>query len=265
MQRVALIDADILVYEAAHMAQDTIEWEPGVESRYADLEDAQGILRRQIDGILRKAKCADAILVLTDSDREANFRRTVWPTYKCHREAPTPGKDSDGRPLLYKALRHWLREEYGAKQKRGIEGDDTIGIMATMEQDFEPVICSIDKDLDTVPGWHFNWRKGTGVYYVDEEQAFWCHIYQTLTGDSTDNYPGIPGVGPVRASAYINLWSELPPWAVWEEVVGAFEDRGLTEEDALAQARCAYILHASNWDVENQAVILWTPPREEDD
>jgi DNA polymerase-1 len=202
---------------------------------------------------------AGSVLALTDSDRESNFRRSVWPKYKCHRE-----EKSDGRPTLYKALRQWIRETYDVHQKPGIEADDTVGIMATMPQQWEPVICSVDKDLHTVPGLHFNWRKQEdGLYYVNEEQAFWAHMTQTMIGDSTDHYPGIPLVGPVKASRLTSLWSELPPWAVWEEIVATGADHGVDEDHVLAQARCAYILHASHWDVENQAVILWTPPEED--
>jgi DNA polymerase-1 len=259
--RVALIDADILVYEAAYRSQEAIEWDEGEVTKYADLPEGKRILTEAIEAIVGHVDGSAAILALTHSDRDANFRRSVWSSYKDHRE-----KDGDGRPLLYKALREWLRQNYDVHEKVGIEGDDTIGIMATMPQAWEPVIVSIDKDLDTVPGWHYNWRKRSelGVYYVNEDEAFRNFIFQTLTGDSTDNYPGIPGVGPVTAGRLMNLWSELPPWAVWEEVVATYEERGLTAEDALIQARCAYILQAPQWDAENQKAILWTPPREED-
>lgn len=259
--KVALIDADILVYEAAYRSQDAIEWEPGEVTKYADLPEGQRILTEAIDAIIGHAGAEAALLVLTHSDRDANFRRSVWPTYKDHRE-----KEGGGRPLLYKALREWLRQNYDVHEKAGIEGDDTIGIMATLPQAWEPVIVSIDKDLDTVPGWHYNWRKRSelGVYYVDEDTAFRFFMFQTLIGDSTDNYPGIPGVGPVTAGKLLDLWSELPHWAVWEEVVATYEEYGLTEADALIQARCAYILQAPHWDSANQRPILWTPPREED-
>lgn len=259
--RVALIDADIIVYEAAYRCQENIEWDEGEVTKYADLPRAQDVFNTQIEYILQATKAEDCHLALTNSNRDANFRRAVWPTYKDHRE----GK-GDGRPLLYKALREWCRLNYKVQEKEGIEGDDSLGIMATMDTPWEPVIASIDKDLDTVPGWHFNWRKPElGVYYVTIDEAFRMHMFQTLTGDSTDNYPGIPGVGPKTAERLLDLWSELPPWAVWEEVVATYESRGLTEEHALAQARCAYILQAPNWDSENQAVILWTPPEESDE
>lgn len=259
MRRIALIDADILVYEAAYRCQDTIEWEEGEATVYADFEEAQADFDLSISQIKQDVGAHEEILALTDSDRDANFRRTVWPAYKDHREGP-----NDGRPLLYKALRGWIREKYVVQEKRGIEGDDTIGILATRMEGVEPIIVSIDKDLDTVPGLHWNWRKPErGVYYVNEHDAFRNFVYQTLVGDSTDNYPGIRGVGPVRASQLLDYWSELPEWAVWEEVEATFEEWGLSKADALTQARCARILQSEDWDTERQCVRLWTPPREE--
>ena len=260
--RVALIDADILVYQSAYRCQTTVQWDDEESTPMADFVEAVEDFDASVQHIVQKTGASHAILALTDSAREANFRRSVWPDYKCHRET----KDkSDGRPLLYAGLRSWVREQYETHQKRGIEADDTVGIIATMEQAFTPIICSIDKDLDTVPGWHFNWNKSdNGVYYVTEDEAARFHLFQTMTGDSTDNYPGIPGIGQVRATRYMEQWSELPLWAVWEEIVALGEERGVTEDFVLSQARCAYILHATEWDIQNQKAILWTPPREED-
>ena len=77
---------------------------------------------------------------------------------------------------------------------------------------------------------------------------------QVLTGDSTDNYPGCPGIGPKKAADILN--KELS----WTSVVNAYLKAGLTEEDALLQARMARILQASDWNSKQQEPILWTPP-----
>jgi len=68
------------------------------------------------------------------------------------------------------------------------------------------------------------------------EGAKW-HLIQTLAGDQTDGYSGVPGIGIKRAVA---LFEE--DGYTWKTVVKAFEDKDLTEDDALMNARLARIL-----------------------
>ena len=268
----ALIDADILVYECAYRAQKAEQWSESEFTYTANLDDAKVDFEACLLSIEEAVGAADSILALTDSDRDANFRRHLFDPYKRPR-----GKAGNARPLVYAALRAWIRDTYNVKQKHGIEADDTIGILATADLDSLPpkderIIVSIDKDLDTVPGKHFNWRNNDrGVYDVDPGYAYYWLMTQTLVGDSTDNYPGLKGVGPKTAqkilekpSTKVYAWMDgkSPGYesAMWFEVVAAFEKRGFTAEDALVQARCARILQAEDWDFENDRVILWTPP-----
>jgi hypothetical protein len=60
------------------------------------------------------------------------------------------------------------------------------------------VICSVDKDLDQIPGWHYNFVKGT-AYHITPEEGMYRFYKQILTGDSADNIIGLKGVGPIRA------------------------------------------------------------------
>lgn len=270
--RMALIDADIMVYEAAYRSQESIEWDPGSKSTYANLEDAIDLLAVDISRLEENTQADGMIFVLTDSARELNFRRTVWPKYKCHRESPA-GQPGDGRPLLYSALREWLRKEHKVFQKPGIEGDDTIGILATADFAWlaeDRVMCSVDKDLLGIPGWHFNWRKPEkGVHYVTEREADRNFLLQTLMGDVTDGYPGIPGIGPKKAEKILlaceescAFFPENPQRCWWESVGAAYEFAGFDHDYLMSQARCARILRASDWDTASQRPILWTPPEE---
>ncbi len=256
----ALIDADILVYEAAYRAQSAVEWDPGEWTEGASMPEAMADFETRVKSIESAVKAKDSILVLTDSAREINFRRSLWSGYKASREGV-----SSKRPLLYKALRQWVRDTYEVKQKPGIEGDDSLGIMATGDINGFPdvddrVICSVDKDLKTVPGWHYNWRKhDEGIQYVSENEANYNHMMQTLTGDQTDGYPGLPNVGPKTA---MKILADLhDPAERWRAVVFAYGDRGFTEGDALVQARCARIIQACDWDFDKEKVILWSPPK----
>ena len=64
----------------------------------------------------------------------------------------------------------------------------------------------------------------------------------------------MPGIGVKRAETLFN--KEGYNWAT---VVKAFEDKGLTEDDALLNARLARILTIEDYDTERQEPKLWTP------
>jgi len=139
-------------------------------------------------------------------------------------------------------------------QRPGLEGDDILGILATHPKAIrgQKIIVSIDKDMKTIPGYVWNPDKDDEpIFYSTEEADYW-HLYQTLTGDTTDGYPGLPGCGPKGAEKVL----EDPSW---EAVVAAYEKKGLTEEDALVQARCARILRATDYDYAKKEVKLWCP------
>jgi DNA polymerase-1 len=80
-------------------------------------------------------------------------------------------------------------------------------------------------------------------------------MFQTLVGDTSDGYKGCPGVGKVKAEKLLAGNDKL----YWEIVRATFEKAGLTEQDALTQARLARILRFSDWDNEKKEPILWSP------
>jgi 5'-3' exonuclease len=87
-----------------------------------------------------------------------------------------------------------------------------------------------------------------------------------LVGDTADGYPGLPSVGPKKAEALLKdvfkthkAWTLNCPWA-WDAVKAAYIARGLTEADAIKQARLARILRNEDWDAVKKEPILWSPP-----
>ena len=88
---------------------------------------------------------------------------------------------------------------------------------------------------------------------ISKEEADYNHLYQTLIGDTADNYKGCPGIGSVGAHKILD---ESP---TWEAVVAAFEKKGLDEEEALLQARVARILRAEDYDFKKKVPKMWTP------
>ena len=113
------------------------------------------------------------------------------------------------------------------------------------------MIVSPDKDMRQIPGKLYNLSDTT--YITPEEGARW-HLIQTLAGDQTDGYSGVPGIGVKRAETLFNKEGYS-----WQTVLKAFDDKGLTEHDALLNARLARILTLDDYDTKRQEPILWTP------
>jgi hypothetical protein len=110
---------------------------------------------------------------------------------------PYKGNRPDRKPKCFQDLTDWMIEN-GAVVTDGIEADDLMAIRANEIPDERGIICTIDKDLLQVPGWHYNFQKDV-LQYVDEEQAHFNLCVQILAGDSTDNIQGIPGIGVKKA------------------------------------------------------------------
>jgi len=89
---------------------------------------------------------------------------------------------------------------------------------------------------------------------VNKDEGEKWHLIQTLSGDQTDGYGGVPGIGVKRAEA---LFEESG--YSWKTVVKAFKDKDLSEEDALVNARLARILTVDDYDFKTRAPILWDP------
>ena len=89
---------------------------------------------------------------------------------------------------------------------------------------------------------------------ITEADADKYFFTQVLTGDATDGYKGIPGIGPKKAEAILGA---RPHWGAVEQ---AYIKAGMTRDDAIQQARLARILRFSDYDSMKGEVILWTPP-----
>lgn len=241
-----LIDGDILVYQALTASEKEVEWEPDLWTLWSNHADAKDHFVTSFFNIIHKAQQASNHelqngyrIVLSDSER--NWRKELYPKYKSNRK--------QRKPLGYREFREWVIKGYDTVMKPGLEADDCIGIMAT-KPGTDALIWSIDKDFKTIPGKHL---KDEGIVTVDEDEADYWFLFQTLTGDSTDGYPGLPGCGPKKAEKI--LQDEIS----WFLVKDAYEAAGLTEDDAIMQARMARILRWNDWDKDKQEVILWEP------
>ncbi|WP_296084204.1 hypothetical protein [uncultured Agrobacterium sp.] len=261
MSRTLLIDADVVAYNAAAACEVATDWGEGYWTWHCDENEVKSAVLSKLEEYMDTLNASAMKLCLTDS--EGNFRFGVLPSYKGNRK-------STKKPLVLKAIKQWLIDEHDAYFRPGLEGDDCMGILATARIiKGEKIIVSIDKDMKTIPGL-FCHRLEDGVMEISDAEADYWHLFQTLTGDTTDGYAGCPSIGPKKAEAILskeNLWEKFGtaytdnPWAElgWQAVVAAFEKAGLGEAAALQQARVARILRATDYDFKEKKPILWTP------
>jgi DNA polymerase I len=240
----AYIDGDIVIYRAAINAETICDWGEDLWSIAADIKEAKGHYTCALAEIAADLNISRRDLVVCVSCNGPTFRHDLLPEYKANR--------TGRKPLLFRALRDWSVEQ-GALRWDRLEADDVLGILGT--RDPNGIIVTIDKDLKSVPGNHWNPdKKELGVVAVSEEDADFFFLTQAIAGDNTDNYKGVPGIGMVRAARLLE--KESPSW---ETVVSAYAKADLPESEALLNARMARILRSSDRDAETNTVNLWNP------
>jgi DNA polymerase-1 len=234
-----LIDADYIVYKSCAGAESEVDWGDDVIMVVSKFSEALSNVKRE----LKKIEAAffdttDTILFFSDS---VNFRKSILDSYKGHRNRK--------KPCGYRRVIEHLKTEYEVIRMDTLEADDAMGIYATLYPD--NVICSPDKDMRQIPGKLYDLDTITEV--TPEEGKKW-HYIQTLAGDQTDGYSGVPGIGIKRA---VSMFEQ--DGYTWKTIVKAFAEKGLDEDVALQNARLAKILTADDYDLEKQRPILWTP------
>ena len=241
-----LVDADMILFSACAATEQCIQWDEELCTIYTELTDAKSKFISDLHDYTVRAKKAMGYkgkvqYIMCISDRN-NFRKLVLPTYKSNR--------TKRKPCGYQFLKEWVLEKYRCEQREFLEADDLIGILSGTVKDC--CILSADKDMLTLPGRFYHFLKDE-FYDTTEEQATYNRFYQTLKGDSTDGYNGCPGCGDVGARKILDVDCS------WTAVVSAFEKKGLTEADALIQARVARILHTEDYNMETGEIYLWSP------
>tara|TARA_R100000742_G_C4269410_1_gene87894 strand:- start:58 stop:825 length:768 start_codon:yes stop_codon:yes gene_type:complete len=234
-----LIDADYIVYKSCAAAETEVDFGDDVILVTSNFSDAYSATKRELTKLKDKFG-SFATLILFFSDTK-NFRKKIDPKYKGHRNRK--------KPCGYKRVISQLKTEFEVIIMPTLEADDAMGIYAT--QNPGNTIVSPDKDMRQIPGEVYNLDE---TFTITREQGAEWHLIQTLAGDQTDGYSGVPGIGVKRAEVLFNKKGYS-----WQTVVEAFEDKDLTEEDALVNARLAKILTVNDYDFKKQEARLWSP------
>ena len=267
----ALIDGDIFIYQAAAASERPIQWDEDLWTLHSSLSDAvqyfEDKLASALENIAQFHKAEVKPIIALSDPTGRYFRKDIWPAYKANRKTKRS-------PLVRRALFDYVAEKYETYTRPGLEGDDVLGILQTSPYIVkgEKVTVSSDKDFKTIPGKHYNMDKEEFMT-VRPAGAAYFHMVQTLTGDSTDGYPGCPDIGPKTAEKLFAKTVETIPlgedsslspedvYAVlWPITVKAYERAGLSQDYALTMARLARICQRDDYDFKKKEVIPWTPP-----
>ena len=235
-----LIDADYIVYKCCAATETEIDFGEDLIVVTSRFSEAYDYVERELYNIASDLGCFDdSILFFSDS---VNFRKSLDPAYKGHRNRK--------KPCGYKRVINKLKEEYNVVVMPTLEADDAMGIYATKEPGH--IICSPDKDMRQIPGDLYDLSEG--VVTITPEEGYRWHLIQTMAGDQTDGYAGVPGIGIKRAAALLDEHGNN-----WKTVVDAFAEKDLDESVALLNARLAKILQAEDYDFSTQEIRHWVP------
>jgi len=169
-----------------------------------------------------------------------NFRYKVFPEYKANRL-------KNARPIHLKACNEHLVNNWNAVVTDGCEADDLLGIEQTALSHEVDASCiaSIDKDLLTIPGKHYNFVKKQWTL-VSPQDALHSFYTSLLTGDAADGIKGALGIGPKKSQVI------LAGCETEQEYYNACLNFFSCEDELIQNARCLYI-----WRKENDS---WNPP-----
>lgn len=259
-----LIDADVLVYEVGFAAESGWQ-QPG----FPPFDYVAELLDTRIKNICAITNTTEPpILYLTG---KGNFRYKI-ATRQPYKERPGL------KPFHYKNIKAYMKATYNVIESEGMEADDLMAVEQTRRPN-ETIICTRDKDLRAVPGWHYGWELGNqpsfGPEKVDEIGSILLSggrksikgtgllffYSQCLTGDRVDSIPGLDGCGPVKAFEILKD-TETPDEAfkaVLEAYRGVYGDDA--EKELLEQGQLLWMTRELHPD---GSPVLWRLPNREE-
>ena len=245
-----LIDGDMFCFRACSACEHEINWGNDIWTLHVDLAEAKvklvDLLDTAIENGLKAMKYDGHYQVNFCFSSSYNFRKEILATYKANRA----GKR---KPVGYKALVSWVKDNFTFTEQKWLEADDCIGILATLPTvNDNTLILSGDKDMKCIYGHHYDFIHEE-YSYVNKDEAQYHFFMQTLMGDATDGYSGCPKIGKVNAKRILDKDCS------WDAIKQAYAKAGLSEEYALTQARVAKILLSSDYDINAKKVKLWKP------
>lgn len=233
-----LIDADFVVYKSCAACEYDLDYGNDIIVVQSRFSEVMRTIRFEIGKIEKIFPGYTPVLFFSDT---VNFRKQIASDYK--------GSRTRKKPCGYKRALNALEDDYKVIKLPTLEADDSLGVYATKYPN--NILVSPDKDLRQIPGTLYDLKTTTEI---SKEEGDQWHYLQTLSGDQTDGYTGCPGYGLMKSR---KLFEEQG--YKWESIVKAFHSKGLTEADALKNARLAKILQIEDYNFEKKEPIMWQP------
>jgi ribonuclease HI len=208
---------------------------------------------RMLLGLLQEHN-PDYLAVVFDRPREENFRRQIYPAYKAHRDA-MPEDLASQIPYIRQILQAL---NIPALEAHGFEADDVIATLARRyaAEDMQVTVVTGDKDLMQIVG--------DGICLLDTMKETRCGPQEVLerfgvwpervpdvlglAGDTSDNIPGVPGIGEKTAAELVQRFGSLEDVLKWTSLVSGKKRRSNLEAYA-EQARLSKTLATLRDDV----------------
>ncbi|MGS2722241.1 5'-3' exonuclease [Porticoccus sp. GXU_MW_L64] len=203
-----LIDASIYIFRSYFALPDNWHSEQGWPSNAV-----QGYANWLLTLLQRQHP--QYLVAAHDESLGTGFRHQLFPDYKANRALP-----DETLAFQLNACRE-LNDLLGITHlaSHSHEADDIIGTLAEFgrQQGLRPIILSRDKDLAQLLQageqlWDFPSGDAKGVQQLEE--GFGVRLsqlpdYLALVGDSIDNIPGVPGIGPKTAVALLQQFEDI--------------------------------------------------------
>ncbi len=229
-----LIDGDVLRYEIGFAAEAGWQQE-GVPS----FDYVQELFEMRVANICAMAGAtAPPIFFLTGKHNFRDQLATRQP-YKTR---------VSNKPWHFNNLTAFINWNYDVRLTEGLEADDLMAIEQSRRPE-ETIICTRDKDLRAVPGWHYGWELANQPEFGPElvDELGWLKLSsdrksikgtglrffysQLITGDRTDSILGIEGLGPVKAMEILEAATDER--GLFESVRSAYVSRYGSDSDRL--------------------------------
>lgn len=233
-----LIDGDIIVYKAAFAVEkkcwvglnksgtEVQVFEKGTRKTDAEKTLQEGLTlarKTMLEPINNACQVAKTMINRICGNIKKNYPGEVIcttivlsdlgkkdPRYTWAISKPYKGNRTQPRPVHFEAIRNYLISQFGAIVASG-EADETICWEAEFKLFKKPeivtIIAGIDKDLLMIPGIHYHIDKES-VYNVPGYLADYVFYKLLLTGDTSDNVPGVPKLGKKSAEKLLKVWDE---------------------------------------------------------
>ena len=204
-------DGNLLVIDADGIAF-LLGW---VNREHRDVETMHRAIDQWVKELFLLTAATSYIGILASSN-ESCFRYQVYRyrPYKGNRiKSGTEGNEwiEYWEPIV----RQYLKDRYGFQEAPPhLETDDVVAHLGEIlpHRIQLPIICSPDKDLKQIAGYHLDYRKvgleGCKQELISVEEADYRWCMQMLTGDSTDHIAGVPGLGEKKAALLLKEAAE---------------------------------------------------------